>query len=65
MSLEIEKASTEEAAAPLDYTPRTLLGKKLLALRGEILATGLRLLNQDEVELEVAERRGEYHDKPL
>jgi hypothetical protein len=65
MSLEIEKASPEEAAKPLNYTPRTLLGEKLLALRGEILATGVQLLDQDEVEKEIAERRGEHHDKTL
>jgi len=62
MSLEIEKASSTEPAQPLNYTPRTLLGEKLLALRGEILATGVRSLDQDGVEKEIAERRGEHHD---
>jgi hypothetical protein len=65
MSLEIEKASSAEPAQPLTYTPRTLLGERLLALRREILATGARLLDQDEVEREIAERRGDHHHKLL
>ena len=65
MSLETEEASSVDPAQPLNYRPRTLLGEKLLALREEILATGARLLDQNEVEKEIAERRGEHHDKPL
>ncbi|HKQ05732.1 MAG TPA: hypothetical protein VJ464_11405 [Blastocatellia bacterium] len=65
MSLEIEKASSAEPVQPLNYTPRTLLGEKLLALRREILSSGARLLDQDEVEKEIAERRGEDHHKTL
>jgi len=65
MSLEIEKASSVEPAQPLNYKPRTLLGEKLLALRRDILATGARLLEQDEVEKEIVERRGGHPDKTL
>jgi hypothetical protein len=65
MSLEIEKVSSEEPTKPLSYTPRTLLGEKLLAIREKILATGAPLLDQDEIEKEIAERRGEHYYKTI
>lgn len=65
MSLEIEKASSEESTKPLSYSPRTLLGERLLAIRERILATGASLLDQDEIEKEVATRRGEHYDKTI
>ena len=65
MSLEIENASSEETSKPLSYAPRTLLGEKLLAIREKILATGAPLLNQDEIEQEIAERRGEHPYKTI
>ncbi len=65
MSLEIEKVSSEEANKPLSYRPRTLLGEKLLALREKIIATGEPLLDQCEIEKEIAERRGEHRDKAI
>ena len=40
-------------------TSRTPLGKRLLRLRERIVASGEPLLTWDEVEREVAERRGE------
>lgn len=65
MSLEIEKVSSEEPTNPLSYAPRTKLGEKLLAIRERILATGASLLDEDEIEQEVAARRGEYHNKTI
>lgn len=42
-------------------TPRTELGKTLAALRAEIVASGERMLDDDELEREVAERRGGHY----
>lgn len=65
MSLDIENVSSDEATKPLNYAPRTSLGEKLLAIREKILATGAPLLNQDEIEREIAERRGEHPYKTV
>lgn len=42
-----------------DFVPRTALGKKLLDLRNRAIASGIRLLSEDEVLEEVRRRRGE------
>jgi hypothetical protein len=39
------------------YQPRTKLGKRLWELRSQIVASGMRLLDWNEIEREVAERR--------
>jgi hypothetical protein len=62
MKLDTEKAPTEDSIRLLSYVPKTALGKSLLAIRAEIVATGEPLLNRDEVEKEVANRRGERRD---
>lgn len=41
------------------YQPRTILGMKLWKLRQKIVVAGAPLLNWDELEQEVAERKGE------
>ena len=41
--------------------PRTALGRRLLELRAKIIASGERLLDWDEIEHEVQERRGEAY----
>ncbi len=41
--------------------PRTELGKTLAPLRAEIVASGEQMLNNDELEREIAERRGGYY----
>lgn len=41
--------------------PRTQLGKTLAAIRAEIVASGEQMLNNDELEREIAERRGGYY----
>jgi hypothetical protein len=55
-----EKESVEESQPSVAYTPKTPLGKKLLALRERIIAEGLPLLNREEIEKEIADRRGGY-----
>ena len=42
-----------------NYKPRTPLGERLWRLRQEILRSGEPLLDWDDLEKEVAERRGE------
>lgn len=41
------------------YQPRTALGRKLMSIRAKIVASEEPLLNWEEIEREVAERRGE------
>ncbi len=50
-----EAISREYAA----YRPRTALGKRLWKIRKKIIESGEALLDRDEIEREVAERRGE------
>jgi len=52
-------ASTSDVVA--DLTPRTELGKTLAALRAEIIASGEQMLDDEELEREIAERRGGYY----
>lgn len=52
-------ASTSDVIA--DLTPRTELGKCLATLRAEIVASGAQMLDDEELEREIAERRGGYY----
>ena len=59
-------ASSDVEDAPdelpdVEYVPRTELGRLALAARREYLAAGGRLLSREEIEREVAERRGGTH----
>ena len=56
---EITREATSE---PESFTPRTPLGKKLLAIRNNIIADGLPLLTREEIEREIAERRGGFNN---
>ena len=57
--------SSQNAAVAEDVIssikPRTELGKSLTALRAEIVASGAAMLNDSELEKEIAERRGGYY----
>lgn len=53
---------TSKPSSP-KFIPKTLLGKKLAALRAEIIASGEPLLDIECVEREIAERRGGVDDK--
>lgn len=58
------KGSPTEEATPveteaLSYKPKTPLGQRLWEIRSRIVASGEPLLGWEEVEQEVAERRGE------
>ena len=45
-----------------DFFPRTPLGKKLYSLRKKAIASGLKLLSEEEVLEEIMRRRGELVD---
>jgi hypothetical protein len=59
---EITRDATRE---PEPFRPRTPLGKKLLAIRNNIIADGLPLLTREEIEREIAERRGGFNNGSL
>lgn len=45
----------------LSYRPKTPLGERLWRIRADIIASGEPLFSWEEVEKELAERRGEYN----
>ena len=54
---------TTTAAGNEEFEPRTPLGRKLWALRQQIIASGTPLLTAEEIEAELAEQRGERGDE--
>jgi hypothetical protein len=48
----------EDADTESPYQPKTALGRKLLAIRSKIIASGEPLLSWEEIEGEIIERRG-------
>ena len=55
--------ASNEGESPLDevtatYVPRTELGRCLLELRAKAVRAGMPLLTREELEREIAERRG-------
>jgi len=48
---------------PAQGMGRTSLGKQLLRIREQIIASGEPLLSWEEIEREVAERRGEFEQQ--
>lgn len=58
-SLQFEPNETKPEA---EYIPQTPLAKKLWEIRQRAIASGLQLLNEAEIEQELAERRGEYRE---
>lgn len=56
------KEGRESTPDVLDgVTPRTELGKTLAAIRAEIIASGEPMLDNDELEHEIVERRGGHY----
>jgi hypothetical protein len=62
MSIEIEPIPASKE--PVSFKPKTPLGRKLWELRQKIVASGEPLLDWEELEKEVAERRGDHYEKP-
>lgn len=44
------------------FIPKTAFGKKLWSLRQKAIDSGMRLLSEDEIDAEMAARRGEIGD---
>jgi hypothetical protein len=45
-----------------EFVPQTPLGKKLWEIRQRAIAEGMKLLTEEELEKELAERRGGYRE---
>ena len=63
--LEFVKSVTSESGnlpPESDFVPQTPLGKKLWQIRQKAITAGLQLLNEEEIELELAARRGGLGD---
>ena len=56
--VELLKSESETTPPESDFVPQTPLAKKLWEIRQRAIARGLRLLNEDEIEVELATRRG-------
>ncbi len=48
--------------AQSEYIPQTPLAQKLWQIRQRAIASGMQLLNEAEIEQELAERRGGYRE---
>ena len=60
--VELLKSESETTPPESDFVPQTPLGKKLWKIRQKAIASGLQLLNEDEIEQELAARRGGYSE---
>ena len=54
----IPKSALRENEVVEEWQPRTALGRRLWVLRQQIVATGEPLLSWEDLERELAERRG-------
>jgi len=53
---------TSIASSNEEFQPRTPLGRKLWALRQQIIESGIPLLTAEEIDAELAEQRGDRGD---
>lgn len=60
--VEALKSQSEAAAINTEYIPKTPLAKKLWEIRQRAITSGIKLLNEAEIEQELAERRGGYRE---
>ncbi|MBN3962513.1 hypothetical protein [Nostoc sp. NMS8] len=60
--VELLKSEPETTPTESNFVPQTPLAKKLWSIRQRAIAAGLQLLNEDEIELERAERRGGFRE---
>jgi hypothetical protein len=60
--VELLKSESETTPPEFDFVPQTPLGKKLWEIRQRAIAAGLQLLNEEEIEQELAARRGGYRE---
>jgi hypothetical protein len=60
--VELLKSGAEIIPPESDFVPQTPLGKKLWEIRQRAIADGLQLLNENEIEIELAARRGGFRE---
>ena len=60
--VEALKSESDATALITEYIPQTPLAKKLWEIRNRAIASGIQLLNEPEIEQELAERRGGYRE---
>jgi hypothetical protein len=48
----------QQVAKDFSFTPKTELGRDLWAIRQRAIASGMKLLNSEELEKEILQRRG-------
>ena len=65
MKLTTDEEITAERKERLSYAPKTALGEELFAIRERIVAGGAHLLSWEEIENEVAARRGGHENNRL
>lgn len=56
--VEALKSESDTKILESEYVPQTPLAKKLWEIRQRAIASGMQLLNEEEIERELAERRG-------
>ena len=56
--VQILKSKSETTTPEAKFIPQTPLSKKLWEIRHRAIAAGLQLLNEEEIEQELAARRG-------
>jgi len=57
-----KNSGVDENTRLLEYHPRTELGQRLWNIRQRIVSSGIPLLDWDDIEREVADRRGQSPD---
>ena len=55
--------SLQQETSESEFVPQTPLGKKLWEIRQKIVASGAPLLSDEELEREIAERRGGWQEE--
>jgi hypothetical protein len=58
----VQKAMREPEPDPVEPALKTALGRRLWSLRQQVLRSGAPLLDWEDLEREIAERRGERRD---
>ncbi|MDP8238977.1 MAG: hypothetical protein P9X24_07795 [Candidatus Hatepunaea meridiana] len=58
MTLQIAELNSD-VIAKVKYRPKTPFAKRLMAIRERAIASGMKLLSWEELEVELQERRGE------
>jgi hypothetical protein len=60
--LALAQSLKPEPKVESDFLPQTSLGKKLWEIRQRAIANGMKLLTEEELEQELAERRGGFRE---